>query len=156
MGQPRRFLVTAICAFILLFAAGQGCPSSSGTDSNRTIAVQFSVSAKVVTSVGSGVGAEPVSFDALKCRWNADEDRWDTLQDLTGSGISKSSGAVGTTDPWAFGYNLHKGETVFISATEQTSGNKQEIQYSYDQAAIAAGSDTSTTYEHQFTLDSGI
>jgi hypothetical protein len=129
---------------------------SGGTDSGPTITVQFEVSAKVVTSIGSGVDGETVNFQGDKFYWNDHEEEWEFRRTASASRTTNSAGGPGTTDAWYFGYDLHPGEKVFISATEQATAQKKEVTYSYTQATAAAAGGTTANYSYQFTLDSGI
>jgi hypothetical protein len=147
-----RTLLTIGTGMLLIFATGIGCtpsdspPDTTGdgsgngedTDTGPTITVQFVISARVLTSIGSGVDGETVNFQADKFHWNDYEEGWEFRRTASASRTTSSVGEPGTTDTWLFGYDLHQDESVFISATEQASGQKKEITYSYTQATAAA------------------
>ena len=173
-----RTLLALVTCILLMLAAGSGCTPSDGpadttgdsssngddgtngdsgdTDSGPTITVQFVISARVLTSIGSVVDGETVNFQADKFYWNEYEEEWEFRRTASASRTTNSAVEPGTTDTWLFGYDLHKNESVFISATEQASGDTKEITYSYTQATAAAGGGTTAAYSYQFTLDSGI
>lgn len=128
--------------------------SGDSAASGQTIAVTFILSAKVVTSIGSGVDGEAVNFVADKYLWDAFEEDWVFKRTMNATRTTNSAGEPGTTDTWTFGYNLHDNEKVFITVTLPSSGAKAETSYSYTQAA--AGGGETASYVYQATLDSGI
>lgn len=182
MRVARFVALTTVCGLLLMLGSGQGClpddllpesnddavseqPDADGTGDNGSdddqsgddgpaIAVTFTLSAKVVTSIGSGVDGETVNFVADKYWWDDFEEEWKFRRTMEASRGTNSAGEPGTTDAWVFGYNLHAGEKVFITATLPSSGAKQEATYSYQEAS--AGGGTTAAFVRQFTLDSGI
>ena len=156
--KPSLFLLKAMpLSALLALTAGQGCPPAASSSESPTITVQFSISARVLTSAGGGLDGTSVKFTAIKYFWDSYEEDWvlrrSMEQTLTTGTIGTESGRTGI---WQFGYDLHKDETVFISATEAESGTNKEIRFSYSDAVAQAGGQTSTAYQSQIVLTGGI
>ena len=109
-------------------------------DEGETISVTFSLSAKVVTSLGTGLNGATVTFQADKFYWDDYEEEWVLRRSYSDSRVTSTIGLeAGMTTAWQFTYNLHEGETIFFTATEQETSTQQETTLTFAQAKASAG-----------------
>lgn len=118
------------------------------------IAVEFAISTRVTTSAGTGgMDGLEVKITANKYLWNSFEEEWVLKQTFD---ATRTSGTIddvaGMTAPFYFGFNLHEGESVFISATCSASGDTKELRVNFSDAKIRAGDAENIAYPYQFAL----
>lgn len=158
--RNKAFYAVSGCTLFMLLA-GSECLQPDGQDDNGNdspeINVQFLLSAKVETSIGSGLNGARVKFQADKFYWDDYEGEWQLRRSYNQTQSTMTIGAEsGVTPTWQMGYNLHKGETVFLTATELETGNKQQAKVTYAQARASAGSSNITAVTHRFVLVGGV